>query len=251
MDLLPDLQEVSDSSVLGDSESVSEVGGNSEDDWSVIELTIDEGDEAYTTTFGCAMLANIKGSVDGVMTELYDSGASRHMSPYCEQFENYISIIPKSITAADKRYFQAIGKGDLRIQVPNSKTTTTIPLRDILHCPDMGLTLVAISQVAAAGFPTLFRGSTCRIFDSKRELIGQIPVRNGLYRVDHEGEDSGGGMGGMAKEVLMVEELHWQMGHITPEAAKRLVTEGAVEGIELDTSGTLQSCDSCEYAKAT
>ena len=58
------------------------------------------------------MLVNI-GNIEGIQTELYDSGALHHMLPYQDHFENYIPIIPKPITAADKQYFQAIGKGDL------------------------------------------------------------------------------------------------------------------------------------------
>jgi len=48
------------------------------------------------------MLVNVEGDVEGVQTELYDSGASRHMSPYRDHFENYVAIAPKSITTADK-----------------------------------------------------------------------------------------------------------------------------------------------------
>ena len=60
------------------------------------------------------------------------------MSPYRDHFENYAPITPKSITAADKHHFQAIGKGDLQIKIPNGHSMTTILLKDILHCPDMG-----------------------------------------------------------------------------------------------------------------
>ena len=72
----------------------------------------DEGEDGWTT-FDAAMLGNVEGDAEGMQTELYDSGASRHMSPYRDHFENYVTITPKSITAADKRHFQAIGKGDL------------------------------------------------------------------------------------------------------------------------------------------
>jgi hypothetical protein len=41
------------------------------------------------------------------------------------------------------------------------------------------------------------------------------------------------------------------MGHIAPEAAKRMVSGGAVEGIEVDPTSSIQECISCEYAKAT
>ena len=83
------------------------------DDEESTELVINNEEEVLTS-FDAAMLANVDGSVKGMQTELYDSRASRHMSPYQDHFEKYVAIAPKSITAADKRYFQAIGKGDLQ-----------------------------------------------------------------------------------------------------------------------------------------
>ena len=201
MDSMPDLQNVSESDDLSiifiltppnspcsensDKDSLEEDFVGSFSDEEMTELVMDEGEEGHTG-FTAAMLVNVEGSVEGVQTELYDSGASRHMSPYRDHFENYIPIIPKSITAADKRYFQAIGKGDLRIKLPNGSATTTILLKDVLHCPDMGLTLVSISKITAAGYKVIFRGPTCKVFDSKDKVIGLINVRNGLYRVDHD-----------------------------------------------------------------
>ena len=214
-----------------------------------MDIVVDEGEDGFTT-FDVAMLVNAEGSVEGTQTELYDSGASCHMSPYHDHFENYVPIMPKSIIAADKRYFQAIGKGDLRIKIPNGSSTTTVLLKDVLHCPDMGLTLVSIGKITAAGCKVIFRGLTCRIFNPKDKVIGQITVENGLYRVDHD-ITVNLAMAGEAQEVVTVEELHRRMGHIAPEAAKQMVSSGAIEGIDIDLSSTIQSCDSCEYAKAT
>ena len=119
-----------------------------------------------------------------------------------------------------------------------------------LHCPDMGLTLVSIGKITAAGYKVIFRGPTCKVFDSKDKVIGLINVRNGLYRVDHD-RVVNIGMAGEAREVLMVEELHRRMGHIAPETARKMVSDGAIKGIEINPSTMIQSCDSCEYAKAT
>ena len=101
-------------------------------------------------------------------------------------FENYVSITPKQITAVDKCYFQAIGKGNLCIKIPNGSNQTTILLKDVLHCPDMGLMLVSIGKITGAGYKIIFKGSICRIYDTKDKVIGQIMARNRLYRVDHE-----------------------------------------------------------------
>jgi hypothetical protein len=53
------------------------------------------------------------------------------------------------------------------------------------------------------------------------------------------------------QEVLTIEELHHQMGHIAPEAAKQMVSSKAIKGIDIDLTFKIQQCNSCEYAKAT
>ena len=265
-DSMPDLESLSESEMSEDSVVFVLTSANSScafgseennsegsiamfTDEEMIELVVDEGEDGLTT-FDAAMLVNVDGFGQGTQTELYDSGASRHMSPYRDHFENYVPIAPKSITAADKRYFQAIGKGDLRIKIPNGTGTTTVLLKNVLHCPDMGLTLVSIGKITAAGYKVIFRGPTCRIYNGKDKVIGQINARNGLYRVDHEIVVNAA-MSGQAREVLTIEDLHRRMGHVAPETIKQMVSNGKFEGIKVDLAMMIQSCDSCEYAKAT
>ena len=75
----------------------------------------------------------------GVESDLYDSGASRHMSPFRHRFLTFEDIEPRPIAAADKRVFQATGKGEIRIEVPNGNTTSSVLLKDVLYAPTMGL----------------------------------------------------------------------------------------------------------------
>ena len=58
-------------------------------------------------------------------------------------------------------------------------------------------------------------------------------------------------MAGEDREVLTIEELHCWMGHIASEAAKQMISSGAIEGIDVDLASKIQQCNSCEYAKAT
>ncbi|KAG2742176.1 hypothetical protein P692DRAFT_201655076, partial [Suillus brevipes Sb2] len=51
--------------------------------------------------------------------ELYDSGTTRHISPYREQFKSLTPIPPKTFAAANKQCFDATGIGELVIEVPN------------------------------------------------------------------------------------------------------------------------------------
>ena len=95
---------------------------------------------------------------------------------------------------------------------------TTILLKDILHCPDMGLTLMSIRKITATGYKVIFRGLTCRIYD-KDKIIGQIVAQNRLYQVNHE-VSMNVAMAEETRKVLTVKELHRRMGHIAPETVK-------------------------------
>ena len=52
--------------------------------------------------------------------DLYDSGATRHMLGFFHKFTNFITINLIPITADDKQTFQATGKGDMYVNVPNT-----------------------------------------------------------------------------------------------------------------------------------
>ena len=112
----------------------------------------------------------------------------------------------------DKQYFQAVGKGNLHIKIQNGTGTTTVLLKgvllkDVLHCLNMGLTLVSIGKITATGYKFIFRGMSCRIYDPKDKIIGQINAKNGLYCVDH-GVIVNMAMTGEAPEVVSIEEIH-------------------------------------------
>ena len=110
----------------------------------------------------------------------------------------------------------------------------------------MGITIVSISHIASAGYAALFRANFCRIFNSKQHCIGHVPVTsNGLYRVDH-GEVASSAN---TRQHLTLKQLHCQMGHIAPDAVRKLVKEGRVNGVDLEEGGDFSLCDSCEYAK--
>lgn len=71
--------------------------------WAAIEDAPEESNQ-------CSLLSKSR-----TESELYDSGASCHMSPFCQQFVSYRLIPPRPIMAVDKWVFYANGIGDLRI----------------------------------------------------------------------------------------------------------------------------------------
>ena len=110
------------------------------------------------------------------------------MSGYFHRFLNFVKIEPIPITVADKRMFQATGKGDMYICIPNrTQLSSHILLKDVLYASSMGVTLVSISKITSAGstviftrdFCRIFGKNSCRIFGKNRVMLGEIKVKGG------------------------------------------------------------------------
>lgn len=185
---------------------------------------------------------------DASTIELYDSGTTRHISPYLDKFDSLSDIPPKPFTAANKQKFNAVGVGEMVIEVPNGVDASKLRLTEVLYSPEVGYTLVSIGRLDELGFSTTFADGHCTIRNPDGDVIGQIPrSTKGLYRVVHE-QDSVSA----ATEMITVMELHRRMGHIAPSAARRFAEKGLVSGLKVNTSSDeLTFCESCVYAKAT
>ena len=183
-----------------------------------------------------------------VEVELYDSGASRHMSPFRHCFTNYQTIPPRAITAANKRTFYAIGTGDLKVDVPNGNMSTPVLLRNTLHAPEMALTIVSIGRITSTGNSVTFGNNTCEIKNKSGKTIGSIPASsNGLFKVEH----SHFAANAHAVEQVDMHTLHRRLGHISANAIRSLIRNHAIDGVQLVDDGSQIICDSCEYAKLT
>ncbi|RDB21868.1 Retrovirus-related Pol polyprotein from transposon TNT 1-94 [Hypsizygus marmoreus] len=255
-DEMPPLQPVSDS----DDDEEGNAPRASAYDWED-EPILDEielvglDDEAYTRTFGAAAISKDSGESLGsqlIDVELYDSGASRHMSGYRHRFINYETIPPKPITAADKRTFDAIGKGDMWIEVPNGEgPPSRVLLEDVLYAPTMGVMLVSISRIAIAGSAAMFHGHGCHVYNKNKKKIGVVPLKNGLYRVFTPRRETAASATEKPPVKMSIDELHRRLGHVAHETARSLVKKGLVHGVVLDESIPATTCGSCEWAKGS
>ena len=92
--------------------------------------TVVEGEEfTFTVMFAGTMLALGMSPLMGWEVDVYDSGTSGHMTPNRHCFITFKEIMPCAINAMDKTVFKATGIGNMRIGIPNGKTTThvTVP----------------------------------------------------------------------------------------------------------------------------
>jgi transposase InsO family protein len=227
-----------------DTVNAAETESSSEDEsWAVIVEVDDASPQGESYNVQSAQTAS---SASKTEPELYDSGASRHMSPFQHRFTNLRSIPPRPITAANNRVFYATGLGNLEIDVPNGSSSTRITLKDALYAPDMTLTVISIGKIASAGYSVSFEGQECKIKNKKGKTIGRIPAStNGLYRVDHPITAAA------AQEQIDILTVHQRLGHISADSIRLLTRANAVTGLQPIDFSTPFSCDSCEHAKTT
>ena len=84
--------------------------------------------------------------------DLYDSGASHHMSPHRQDFA-LLSEAKMILNAANQQTFRAEGVGEMVIPVPNPPgADTRICLKDVLYTPDLRYNLISIRRIDDAGF---------------------------------------------------------------------------------------------------
>ena len=156
-----------------------------------------------------------------------------------------------SFSAANKQKFNASGKGEMVINVPNGVEISQLRLMEVLYSPEVGYTLVSIGRLDENGFSATFGDGKCIIRGPDDECVGMIlKNKRGLYKVEHELNIK---EVNAVEESLTLDQLHHFLGHMSPIIAKKLIENKFVTGIRLGStsSGDPFFCESCVYAKAT
>jgi len=205
-----------------------------------------EGEDLDIEETAAAVIAPI--DADGTpRTEVYDSGSSRHISPYKDDFTSYTPLsTPLYFNAASQHKFPAISTGTLVVCTPNSGRESSLALLRALYVPQVSYTLVSLGALDEEGFMTLIGNGRLRITSPRGDSVAEIP-RNArhLYKVIHIPESA------HAAELVSAMELHRRLGHISVASARKLVQSGAVKGIKLDPDAPEMDCEACIYARAT
>ena len=64
------------------------------------------------------------------------------------------------------------GVGCMKIDIPNRKDSTTVMLKDMLYCPDLGYMLVSLAKHNTTSFTVTLKDKSCCIKDAKGLQIG-------------------------------------------------------------------------------
>lgn len=90
-----------------------------------------------------------------VRAEVYDSGCTKHISPYRDDFRNYAEIPPKAFRA-------------------NGADISQLQLTEVLYSPEVGYTLVSIGNLDENGFTTTFSGGKCVLKGPDGGHVGEV-----------------------------------------------------------------------------
>lgn len=120
-------------------------------------------------------------------TVIFDTGASRHISPYRDEFINFRPIAPHPIRTANRQTVYAEGVGDLLIEAPLNGGWTKIRLKDVLYAPSAHATLISLGRFDRAGFSVTLEDRQLTLRAPTQQLLAIVDQVDGLYLVRHEG----------------------------------------------------------------
>ena len=114
-----------------------------------------------------------------ICVELYDSGATRHISPYKSDFMTYSPLAPPIyLNTTNQQRFPAIGHGTLVVQIPNGNTETEITLHGVLHAPAVSCTLVLVATLDAEGYHAHMGDGHLELTSPNGKCIGRVHQQN-------------------------------------------------------------------------
>jgi hypothetical protein len=218
------------------------------DNFVMLTYSLPDDPTALVVTSNFTVKAHTASETAGI---ILDSGASRHFSPDHLKLTNYKEISPEPIRATDGHTFSALGKGDLKLKLPNGdQKPTPIMLRNVYYSPQMAFTLMSVSCVDQARFSLFIKNRACAICSSKSNIIGCIPLVWGLYQVSGMFNQSSIPSANSASKLMSISELHYKMGHVNHDNLHKMVKQRMVTGLDVDLDSKPEFCKACVKAKA-
>jgi len=180
---------------------------------------------------------------------LIDSGASSHQSPNREWFDCYRAIPERSVVLGNGRAIKAIGIGKINLKVIQDGVETRGVLCDVLHVPELSCNLLSVGKLAENGVTVKFQSDGCVIETATGKVLGKAERERGVYCLSvmphHSTETAFVARAG--KESIHL--WHERLGHLGETALRRLVSAGAVTGIQPLEGNSLKACVGCFKGK--
>ena len=119
------------------------------------------------------------------LTWYIDSGASQHMSYDEEMMVDYVHFEnPQKVRLGVNRVVQALGKGNIWLDIKDENDYNPARLVDVLYVPVLAKNLFSGSAAAKRGYSIELQQSGCVILDKFRKISGSGKLQNNLYVLD-------------------------------------------------------------------
>lgn len=179
---------------------------------------------------------------EAVMDDWYiDSGATDHMTAHRNNFDEIFDF-KGEIKAANNTVMNAVGKGNISMQMSTPSGSGSVVVNDVLHVPSLGVNLLSIKKIVDHENSVIFDRNGCIILNSEKDVIATANEINGLYKLNVAKNHNAYVVKGVSNDIW-----HRRLGHLGSDNMK-LLSKGYVEGVQL-SNDTLTSCVSCAEGK--
>ncbi|KAL5742312.1 hypothetical protein ACOSP7_029044 [Xanthoceras sorbifolium] len=187
-----------------------------------------------TEEAGDAMILSVNSPIE---SWILDSGASFHATPCREIMENYASGNFGKVHLADDETLKIVGKGDIRLKLPNGSTWK---LQGVRHIPGLKRNLISIGQLDGEGYCTTFSGCEWKITKgalvvARGKKCGTLYVTSNLENIVAVADADG-------KSNLW----HQRLGHMSEKGMKTLLSKGKLPDLKAVDVGL---CEDCIFGK--
>ncbi|KAE8684911.1 Actin-depolymerizing factor 1 [Hibiscus syriacus] len=187
-----------------------------------------------TEEIGDAMILSVNSPIE---SWILDSGASFHSTPYREIMENYVSGDFGKVHLADDETLKIVGKGDIRLKLPNQ---TTWKLTGVRHISGLKRNLISVRQLDGEGYSTTFSGCERKITKgalviARGKKTDTLYVTSNLENIITVADADG-------KSNLW----HQRLGHMSEKGMKILLSKGKLPDLKNVDVGL---CEDCIFGK--
>ena len=187
-----------------------------------------------TEEAGDSMILSVNSPIE---SWILDSGASFHATPCQEIMENYVSGDFGKVHLADDETLKIVGKGDIRLKLPNQ---TTWKLQGVRHVPGLRRNLISVGQLDGEGYCTIFSGHEWKI--TKGALVIARGKKTGTLYVTSNLENIVVVVDADGKSNLW----HQRLGHMSEKGMKTLLSKGKLPDLKNVDVGL---CEDCIFGK--
>ena len=178
---------------------------------------------------------------------IVDSGASCHMTNRRELMSNLVTFsTPEKVSLGDGNMIDAVGCGDVKLQMFIHDEGKFSTLSNVLLVPDLKCSLFSVRAAAARGKSVRFNGRECWIENSAGEKLAEAAIEGKLYLLKcHQSTEAA------SVAEIGIDQWHKRLGHMSEQRIHEMVNKKMVKGINVGKTESLRFCEACVKGKTS